>query len=223
MKNQIKPVMAAGCVAVVSIMISTAATEGGPLDISGTSILADVNGTATGPEALTVAWSVVENGSGIYTYSYDISNPANDVQLAGAYNPGASEYFDSFTVSFDAAAPGAVLGSPTGAPVSLNLGSGVFWFIPSGVLAGASTGPLSFQSDLGPTWGVASAADDSPPSPWSSSPSGQSVPVPAPDEMNTLMATAVAFLILGFGSQLAAPRMSRCRCQVERSLRQDKP
>jgi hypothetical protein len=53
----------------------------GLLNESGTSALADVFGTSTGPEALTVSWSVVENASDVYTYTYSLNNPAGDVLL----------------------------------------------------------------------------------------------------------------------------------------------
>ena len=144
---------------------------------SGTSILADSLGTATGPEALTVSWSVdqVDLPGGTYYYYYTVNNPAGDVNL----NNGSPEPVDAFTVAFDTTAPGAFIsGSQTGGGFDLNNGpSGLFWaFTP--VNPGTSSGVLSFQSDLPPTLGNANAQDANPPSPWSSNPNGQQVPVP---------------------------------------------
>jgi hypothetical protein len=182
------------------------------LNISGTSTLADVNGTATPPEALTVSWSVVENVSSVYTYTYVINNPAGDVLLPGSYAPGLPEIVDSFTVDFNAAAPGALVSGPTGAIVDLDLGTrGLFWFIAPPIAAGASSGPLSFTSDDAPTWGNASAADANPPSPWSSSPAGQPVPVPslaAPDSFSTAALLAGMLPLLALGLRKKASLLS---------------
>jgi hypothetical protein len=145
------------------------------LNESGTSILADSFGTATGPEALTVSWSVVENVSLVYTYSYSVNNPAGDVNL----NNGSPEPVDAFSVGFDTTAPGAyIIGSQTGGVFDENNGhGGLFWAF-AAVNPGTSSGPLSFLSDLPPTLGNANAQDANPPSPWSSYPDGQQVPVP---------------------------------------------
>ena len=168
------------------------------LNESGTSILADVYGTATGPEALTVSWSVVENTPGVYTYTYIIDNPPGDVLLPGSFDPGLPESVDSFAVSFNAAAPGAVVPNTlNGGSHTHDLGSaGLSWSMPS-VDAGTNSPPLSFQSDDAPTMGNASASDANPPSPWSSSPDGDQVPVPnVPDSTNTAALLAGALLLL---------------------------
>ena len=66
-----KPIAAVAVGAVLlSGMLCPAARAQGLLNESGTAILANAFGTATGPEALTVDWSVVESASDVYTYSY---------------------------------------------------------------------------------------------------------------------------------------------------------
>jgi hypothetical protein len=170
------------------------AAEASLLNTNGTSVLADAYGTATGPEALTVSWSVVENALDVYTYTYVVNNPAGDVLLPDdqdAFNSGAPEIVDTYEVSFNASASGAVVSGPTGGLFAESEGSGgLFWFM-SPVAPGTNSGTLSFQSDDPPTLGNASASDANPPSPWSSSPDGQTVPVPmtasAPDSLNTLV------------------------------------
>jgi hypothetical protein len=174
------------------------------LNESGTSILADSLGTATGPEALTVSWSVVENVSLVYTYSYSVNNPVGDVNL----NNGSPEPVDSFSVAFDTTAPGAfITGSQTGGGFDLNNGaSGLFWaFAP--VNPGTSSGPLSFESDQPPTLGNANAQDANPPSPWSSNPDGQQVPVPiAVPEPGTWVLVAIG---TGLGVFLRGRKQAR--------------
>jgi hypothetical protein len=175
------------------------------LDMTGTSILADANGTTTGPEAITVSWSVVEDPLDVYTYTYTINNPAGDVMLPGSPNPGSPEIVDSFGVTFDASAPGAAVSGPTGSLFEENVGTGgLFWFIYPVIEPGTSSGPLSFQSDDAPTFGNASATDDNPPSPWTSINGGQEVPVPmtsVPDAMSTAGPLAGVALLLAAGSR----------------------
>jgi hypothetical protein len=170
------------------------------LNESGTSVLADSAGVSTGPEALVVDWSVQENASLIFTYTYTVYNPAGDVQLPGSGSPGSPEVVDAFSVGFDTTAPGAFIpGSQTGGLLDLNNGAiGLNWdFNP--VSPGTNSGPLSFESLLLPTQGFAVALDANPPSPWSSYPDGQEVPVPAgvvvPDSMSTVTALAGALLL----------------------------
>src|ERR1039458_2189346 len=80
------------------------------LNESGTSILADSFGTATGPEALTVSWSVVESVTLGYTYSYSVNNPVGDVVLGNTGLPTSTpENVDAFSVGFDTTAPGAYI------------------------------------------------------------------------------------------------------------------
>jgi hypothetical protein len=163
-----------------------------------TSVLADVLGTDSGPEALPISWSVVENASLVYTYSYTVNNPAGDVLL----NNGTPEVVDAYSVSFDTTAPGAyIASSQLGGLTDLNNGTaGLFWaFTP--ISPGASTSPLSFQSDLPPVMGNAGAQDANPPSPWSSSPNGQQVPVPGvvpePTTLSMLLAGSGLLGVVG--------------------------
>jgi len=190
--------MALGCGAILLTIAPCQTAQAQLLNESGASILADVNGTTTAPEALTVSWSVVENASDVYTYTYIINNPAGDILLPGSYASGAPEIVDSFALSFNAAAPGAVVSGPTGGLVADNLGSaGLFWSIYPVVDAGTNSGPLSFDSEDAPMMGNATASDDSPPSPWASSPDGQPVPIPnVPDSMNTTAPLAGTLLLL---------------------------
>ena len=144
---------------------------------SGTAILANALGTASGPEALTVNYSV-NLTSGIYTYAYTVNNPAGDVILTGP-NAGSPENVDAFSVGFDTTVAGAyIAASQTGGVFDENNGtSGLFWAF-GAVNPGTSSGTLSFLSELPPTLGNANAQDANPPSPWSSFPNGQQVPVP---------------------------------------------
>jgi len=163
------------------------------LNESGTSTLADAFGTASGPEALTVNWSVVEVAN-IYTYSYTVNNPLGDVLL----NPqtgqptGTSEIVDFFAVTFDTTAPGAYLANsqnqPTGTFALNNGVDGLAWAF-TAVPAGTNSPTFTFESDLPPVNGDASAQDANPPSPWSSFPDGQPVPVPGPvpDSASTVL------------------------------------
>ncbi len=157
---------------------------------SGTAVLADNLGATTGPDALIVDWSVDENAALVYTYTYTVDNPVGD-----------STAFSSFSVGFDTTQPGAfVAGSQTGGALDLNNGAlGLDWDF-AAVQPGANSGPLSFESTLLPMMGDANASGGiTPPSPWSSNPDGQEVPVPetsVPDSMNTLAALAGVLLLL---------------------------
>jgi hypothetical protein len=179
MKIRVKPIvaMAAGAALLSGALCPTAR---GALVLSGMATLADSAGTATGPEALTVNYSV-NLTSGVYTYSYTVYNPVGDVQLGGSGSPGSGEVVDAFSVGFNTMLPGAYTGSPASAPVPQNdLASGLFWtFTP--VAPGDFSPTLSFYSTLPPTLGNANALDANPPSPWSSNPDGQQVPVPVPE------------------------------------------
>lgn len=177
---------------------------------SGTSVLADSFGTVTGPEALTVSWSVVENASDIYTYTYTVNNPVGDVALNNDGTPTIRpEIVDAFSVAFDTTVSGAYLtGSQTGGQFGANNGTaGLFWYF-TAVNPGNSSGPLSFESDLPPTLGNANALNQNPPSPWSSSPDGQQVPVPgnvtvpAPEPTTTTLLALTALLLLPFRSNI---------------------
>jgi hypothetical protein len=176
----------------------------GLLDISGTSSLADAFGTATGSEALSVNWSVVENPSLVYTYSFTIQNPAGDVLLNNNGSPTSTpEIVDAFSVGFNTTVPGAfIAGSQTGGLSQQNNGvDGLFWTF-AAVDAGTNSPTLSFESDLPPTLGNACAQGANPPSPWSSVPYGQQDPVPqtatqdVPDSATTFTLLAAVLLLL---------------------------
>jgi hypothetical protein len=155
---------------------------------SGSSTLADVFGTASGPEALTVSWSV-DLTAGIYTYDYTVNNPSGNVKLNNNGTPTTTpEVVDAFSVVFNTTAPGAfVPGSQLGGTSQQNnMASGLFWsFV--GTTPGNSSPLLSFESLQPPTLGNANAQDANPPSPWASSPYGQQVPIPAPVPEPTTM------------------------------------
>jgi len=159
------------------------------LNESGVSTLADALGVNSPPEALTISWSVVESPSFLYTYSYTINNPAGDVLLPGSGNPGQPEVVDSYQVDFNTGLAGALVGLPSVG--GYDIGNGIVWFLSSPVTAGNSSAALTYQSDLPPTMGNASASDDNPPSPWSSYPSGEQIPVPGAARVPDSTSTAV--------------------------------
>jgi hypothetical protein len=180
--------------------LSQTALAGALLNESGQAILADAFGVATGPEALTVDWSVLENSSGIYTYTYTILNPAGDLILNDAGVPTSTpEIVDAFSIGFNTTLPGAyVPGSQTGGSAEQNNGiDGLFWSF-AAVNPGAGSPALSFQSYLAPGLGNANAQDGNPPSPWSTIPAGQQLPVPepVPDSSSTLVLLTGCLLML---------------------------
>jgi len=169
------------------------------LNESGTSVLADSFGTATGPEALTISWTVVENVSDVYMYTYVVNNPVGDVLLNNNGSPTTTpEIVDAFAVDFNTTAPGAYIMNSQSGGVSdqNNGGDGLFWSF-AAVPAGSSSPQLSFQSDMPPTMGNADAQDANPPSPWSSFPNGQTVPVPTtvPEPTTTALLVGVSLLL----------------------------
>jgi hypothetical protein len=166
---------------------------------SGTSVLANVFGTNTGPEALTVSWEVDLNTS-VYTYSYIVNNPAGDVLLTNGDVPTSTpEVVDTLSVGFDTTVPNAYISnSQTGGVFTENNGTnGLLWVL-GAVPAGGSSGPLSFQSLLPPTLGNANAQNSNPPSPWASTPFGQEVPVPTPEPgtLSLLLAGSALFAFM---------------------------
>jgi hypothetical protein len=198
MRSCTKPLLAliSGAIALPALLCQTA-HAGGLLDEAGKSVLADVFWTSSGPEALVITWSVVENASDIYTYSYTVNNLAGDVLLNNEGQPTSTpELVDSFSLSFDTTAPGAyVPSSQAGGLINQNKGvNGLFWaFVP--VQPGNHSSVFSFESDMPPTSGAASASDADPPSPWSSLPDGQFVPVPnGPDPVPEPATVALAGL-----------------------------
>jgi hypothetical protein len=204
MINCTKPALvalASGAILLAGFACQT--VQAAPLDETGSSYLSDAFGSGSGSsESLTVSWSVVEDLSGIYTYTYTIDNPAGDVLLNNDGSPTTTpEVVFNYSVGFDTTAPGAyVLGSISGGAFDLNNGvDGLTWNF-TAVSAGNNSPALSFESDLPPTMGDADALGDNPPSPWSSYPNGQEVPVPepVPDSMNTLALLAGMLLLLRF-------------------------
>ena len=152
-----------------------------------------------------------QTGLNDYTYSYVIYNPTGDVVLpGGAVPPGTPEFVDTFSLDFDASVAGAVLTGPTGGDAAYDYGFfGLKWSLyPDVVEAGDYSGALSFTSALPPSPGNAVASDSNPPSPWSSSPFGQAVPIPGtgnftvPDSADTLMLLAGALLLFPLVSAL---------------------
>lgn len=203
MRSRTKPLLAwiSGAIALPALLGQTA-HAGGLLDEAGKSVLADVFGSSSGPEALVVTWSVVENACDIYTYSYTVNNLTGDVLLNNEGQPTSTpEIVDSYSLSFDTTAPGAYLpSSQAGGLINQNKGvNGLFWaFAP--VQLGNHNSVLSFESDMPPTSGAASASDADPPSPWTSLPDGQFVPVPdgpeAVPEPTTAALAGLAVLVL---------------------------
>lgn len=171
--------------------------------------LPPVGGYAAAPqEYLTVYWSVMPAAGG-FMYSYSIYNPTGDVLMNqdGSLTQ-TSEIVDSFQVSFNAAAPGALVSGPNGGLFSEDNGvNGLFWVIPS-LPAGQLSAPLTFFSALPPTMGNAQAEDSSLPSPWSSTaPLGQEVPVPntlapVPEPGTMALFSMSGLLLLPFRSAL---------------------
>jgi hypothetical protein len=174
--------------------------------MSGTATLADAFGTAEAnptDEDLTVSY-LVTLASGVYTYSYTVNNPSGDVLLNGDGSPTTiPEVVDAFSVAFDTTVPGAYLASSQagGGSGDQNNGvNGLFWSL-AAVEPGSDSGPLSFESDLAPTWGNANASDANLPSPWASIPYGQEVPVPnIPESTATITLLAGVLLLLPSGS-----------------------
>jgi hypothetical protein len=181
MKRHAKSVLAlaSGAILLPGLLCQTAQARHMRLNESGTSTLADAFGTATGPEALIVSWSVVENACGIYTYTYTVNNPSGDVILNNNGQPTSTpEIVDNYSVCFDTMLPGAYLpGSQSGGGYQQNNGIDLKWYF-SAVEPGDNSGSLSFESYLPPMPGNADAEDANPPSPWASIPDGQQVPVP---------------------------------------------
>jgi hypothetical protein len=207
MKRHVKPIvtLVSGAVFLLSGVVCPTVRAQSILIESGSSILANSLGQTSGPEVITVSWFVLQNTvSDVYTYGYNINNPAGDVVLNGP-NAGQPETVDEFVLGFDATVPGAFLSAsqPVGGIFFANEGvDGLLWVIPS-VNPGTSSALIAFQSDLGPGMGNASASDSNAPSPWSSSPNGQPVPVPhaAPEPAVTAL-LGLGLLLLPFRSTL---------------------
>lgn len=198
--------------AVAAALVQQARSQNAPglLNESGSAILAPslapTGGYAVNPqEYLQVSWSVVENASDVYTYSYTLQNPANDVLLNNDGTLTSSpEQVEAFSLSFNTAAPGAYIsGSQTGGAFREVNNNDLAWFFSPAVSPGGGAN-VSFQSDLAPGEGDAAAQGASPPGPWSSvSPNGQTLPVPsqvliAPEPSTIALLVIPALLGLAF-------------------------
>jgi hypothetical protein len=217
MRIQTKPVIALASGAILlgsvgSVFCQTAQAQS--VIIPWTTVpLADVVGVATGPDALAVAYEVTENPfDGVYTYSYTVDNPS----------PGNVAFF---TVDFNT---GAIIdGEAAFLPGSITVGNanlgvanganGITWaFLSDPISAGGGvSGTLTFQSDLAPETGNASATgNDNPPGPWASNGSAEQVAIPAqPPEVVPEPATttlfALALLLLPFRSTILKRELTR--------------
>jgi len=189
--------MAAAVVFFLGIAASTAHAQ--TIITNGTSFLSDV--LASGPmsqESLVVNWEVTLS-SGIYTYTYSISNRPGDVLLNSMGQPTMTpEIVDSYSVAFNTTYPGAYIsGSIAGGAFDQDNHVDLSWAF-TAVNPGTTSAVFSFESDLPPTMGTANASDANPPSPWSSVPNGQLVPVPMevpePSTWMLLISGSVAFL-----------------------------
>jgi len=197
MTNNAKPIVAllSGAFLLCGVLCQT--TQAQSLIESGTATLADLNGTgpATGPDDLTVTYKVYESTSGptVYTYDYIINNPSTDTGLA-----------ESFSVGFNAAASGALIGGTISGNGAVSPGNiGVIWS-PTFVSAGSSSTTLSFQSDDSWVLGLANA-NGTTPGPWASTAlSSSEVPVPqtAVPEPSTTALLVGCLLLLPFRSTI---------------------
>lgn len=201
MKERTKPSVAsvAGVILLFGLLCQRTQAQG-IVDL-GTSVLADAFGTASGPEALLVSWSVVESGSDVYTYTYVVNNPLGDVLLNNNGSPTLSpENVDAFSVGFDTTVAGSYIpGSQVGGTSGQVNDSGLFWSF-TGIEPNSASPELSFESDSPPTMGNANAQDSNLPSPWSSFPNGGQVPVPTavPEPTTMTLFALTALLVFPF-------------------------
>ena len=206
MTTRVKPIaaLASGIFAWTCVLCTPAQAQT-TLVSYGTSTLADVFLTSSGSEALSVSWFVVENSSAsgnVYTYSYNVNNPSGDDVLNNNGTPTTTpETFDTFSLTFNASIPGAIISAtaPLNGSWANNGANGVMWTFPD-VSPGSSSPLLAFQSALPPVLGNAGAGGGAiPPAPWSSVPAGTPVAVPAPKavpEPGTMALMVVAALAL---------------------------
>jgi hypothetical protein len=207
MSTRIKPLQVISSFLIfISAALGQSAHAQGTLIELGSSTLANSLGTSVGPETLVVSWAVFDNSvSDVYTYYYNVSNPANDVLLNPNGGPTSTpESVDSFQVAFNAAGKGALLGPPAGGALASSDATGVSWYFFPTIAAGGSSGILSFQSDFGPGLGNAAANGANPPGPWSTAPNGQPVPIPhvTPEPGILYLMGMSALLVLPFRSSL---------------------
>lgn len=172
---------------------------------SGTATLADVFGVSIGPEAVQVSYFVLDNSlTDLYTYGYNILNPAGDVVLNQDGSPTTTgEVFSTFTLTFNPEANHITATIPNGGTFKQDGTVAVTWTFPT-VAAGGVSELLAFQSPNPPTMANASVGGGAtPPSPWSSI-GGQQVPVPraAPEPSSTALVGLGAMFLLPFRSKL---------------------
>lgn len=172
--------------------------------MGGTVAMADSLGANSGPEALSLQWSVYYNSVGnFFTYFYSVNNPSGDIVLnpdGSPFSPTTPEAIDTFTVDFNASLPGMVI---SGNQTYNNGAAGLEWVFNNGVGPGANTGLLSFESNYGPgpaasgSAGANNVLGGSPPAPWTTTPTGQiAIPrvAPEPGTVALLVTGASAFL-----------------------------
>jgi len=146
------------------------------------------NSTATLPDNagitddnLSVAYTVTEDASGLYTYDYTVTNPGTDTATVSDFEVG----FNTATAS--------VMNITGGGSVN----NGVDW--DTVITPGNNSGTLSFQSYDPPILANANA-NGAPnlPAPWASSnPGGTQVPVPSvvPEPATTTLLALTALLL----------------------------
>jgi hypothetical protein len=205
MKARTKPI---GILASTAILLSTGlfqtAHAQSTLIESGTASLADVFGVFIGPDAVQISYFVLENNvTDLYTYGYNILNPAGDVVLNPDQSPTTTpEVFSTLTLTFNPEQNAIVATVPVGGTFKEDADLSVTWTFPT-VAPGASSALLAFQSPYAPTMGNASVGGGAtPPSPWSSI-NGQLVPVPhaAPEPSTTALVGLGAMFLLPFHSK----------------------
>lgn len=201
MKTRVKPF---GLLAAAGLFLSTfiGPTAHAQTIVQGNTYLMDSAQVSSLSEQIQVFYSVILQASGLYEYSFNLLNPAGDVELPGAPNPGAPQYVGSFQLSFDATVPGAYLfgSAPVGGTLQNNGNLGLTWTFPA-VAPGSYSPPLVFDSSLAPGIGSASASGGAiPPGPWTGI-SDISVPHASPEPGTT------ALLVLG--GTFFAPRIRR--------------
>jgi hypothetical protein len=198
--------LASGAMLLPGLLSQTAQAQG-LLNESGTSTLVDVFGTATGTGPITVSWSVVENASDIYTYSYTVNNTSG-----GAF-PNYDdtlilkpEAVDAFSIDINTTLPGAYVPfSQTGGTIDQNNGAnGLLWSFAAVPAVGGSPA-LSYESDLPPVLGDAVAQGSDPSFRWSAVHYNQQVPVP---DTAIAVPEPTATALFGLTDELAAPALA---------------
>jgi hypothetical protein len=226
MKTPSTPVIVLVGTVLLNVVVCQAGHAQGLLNESGRATVnplpAPTGGYGANPqEYLAVSWSVVENASKIYLYSYTVQNPAGDVLVTPAGGLTATPAtFDTFSVDFNTTPSGKYLpGSIAGGSLQQVNTSDLVWSFNSPVSPGASAPTVSFQSDFAPTYGYANAANPNQPSAWASVlESSQEIPVPDPPNavpepapVSLFALAGLLFLPVGFAMrEKASPAPQRC-------------